>query len=126
MPFLARDFGIVHVFVGMSISAQVICATSSRRWPVRMRSRTIGPNGYPSPSQAFQTCFSSVSLNIRSRFRSGAGALIFSQGDAATIPRSVAQLNSLRKAAKTRLAIIGVPRSTVASEGHERLRVRCL
>ena len=70
-PFFARLAGIVQDERLSSSSAQVMPATSSRRWPVETSVRTIALYG-PGRSVAFQTAESSSSESTRSRVATGA------------------------------------------------------
>jgi hypothetical protein len=74
-----------------------MCATSSRRWAVTIRSWTSGPNGQPSASQARQTAASSPGSSTRSRSRSLPGASTPAAGEALMVPRLIDHENIFRK-----------------------------
>ena len=54
MPFLVRSRGIVHIVRSASSSVHIMPATSSRRWPVKVRILTKAPNTGAEPIGGLQ------------------------------------------------------------------------
>jgi len=117
VPFFERSLAIIQVFPARSISLHLPSAISSRRASVSKSNLAIGPNGHPMPSKAPQASRISSSLRTRSRASSTAGGLTLSTGEAAMIPRSIAQLHIRRRTASVLFAVNGDPRSTMLSRG---------
>ena len=91
-------------------------APSPRRWPVSSRSARERAEGCPSASVAFQNQRSSSSVEhaVAAAFPSPA-AFTPAVGARSRTSRSTHQLKNLRAWASTRLAVVGVPRSTISS-----------
>src|SRR5215472_1901384 len=90
-----------------SISDQSRSAISLRRCPVRMSSRTMPVQGWPSPPAAFHTLRSSLSSSVRSRDCSLARSML-AHGFVLAMPFVSAHLNSLPSTASIRFAMMGV------------------
>ena len=115
-PFFVRDPGSVSVFAARSISCQLASAISLLLAPVRSKSLPIGPNGKPTASNARHARRISLSSSTRSRLASAAGASMPLHGETTMRARaSHAQLKNFLRTAKQRFAVIGEPRSTMAS-----------